>query len=259
MPGVASFPGAPGRARDRMCTFAFEGDVSGVDISTMVFDENQLTITPDVTMPGTLDRVRQLLNDEPNFSETIGPFKATDANVRTTKTHALAYFPFEMLEPLLGDDLAARQVFELIVLALIDGGLEDTCSELINVLTVAIVKPNNIRVEPYTLQDQAGKAGYAPGPEAISYHHDGLLYHYLPVLKATPGPPLTNDPALLDVAHSMRDELAEARAEWHDHMNSHDEARDPKSMIEKMGETITDCLLLLCRESYDEDLPPILP
>jgi hypothetical protein len=44
----------------------------------------------------------------------------------------MAYFPFELLEPFLGADLTAHQVFELVVPALVDAGLEDTCSSLID-------------------------------------------------------------------------------------------------------------------------------
>jgi hypothetical protein len=92
-----------------------------VDISTVAFDENQLTITPDVIVPGTLDRALQLLNDEPD-TDIIGPFKVTDTHGRTTKTHVIAYFPFKMFESLLGADLAARHAFELILSVLIDAG-----------------------------------------------------------------------------------------------------------------------------------------
>jgi hypothetical protein len=125
MHGLASFHGAPSRARYPMCTFAFEGYVSGVDVSTMVFGENQLTITQDITVPGTLDRVCQLINDEPN-AESINPLKATDANIKTTNSHALTYFPFETLESLLGADIMTHQVCELIVLALVDDRFEET-------------------------------------------------------------------------------------------------------------------------------------
>jgi hypothetical protein len=61
--------------------------------------------------------VKQLLSEEPNH-ETLGPFKAD--NVCTLKTRTMEYAPFDLLEPLLGAHLTARQVFELIVPALVD-------------------------------------------------------------------------------------------------------------------------------------------
>jgi hypothetical protein len=41
-------------------TMAFEGGVIDIDICTVAFDTSQL----DVVVPGTLDRVQQLLNEE---------------------------------------------------------------------------------------------------------------------------------------------------------------------------------------------------
>jgi hypothetical protein len=57
------------------------------------------------------------------------------------------------------------------------------------------------------------------------------------------------------VARDMRDMVNEDRAERHDRLGSHDEARHPKSVQEKMGEMITDRLPLLCRANSDEELP----
>jgi hypothetical protein len=82
----------------------------------------------------------------------------------------------------------ACRVFELMVPAPTDTGLEDTWIELINFLTVTIVKPNDNRVEHYILQDQSGKARYAPGPEDTSYLREGILYRDLRELKITSAP-----------------------------------------------------------------------
>jgi hypothetical protein len=116
-----------------MTTFGYEGEVSGVDISTVAFSTQQVDITPDVIVPGLLSRVQQLLSEEPN-KKTLGPFKAMDANVWTIKMGTMAYLPFELLEPLLGADLTARQVFEL-----------ETCTDLIDFLTVNLVQPTEER------------------------------------------------------------------------------------------------------------------
>jgi hypothetical protein len=151
-----------------MVSLCYEGDVSGCDICTVGFDENQLALTPDVIIPGSYERTLQLLREEPT-SETLGPFLPTHANITTTKTRGMCYFPFEMMEPLLGTNLTARQVFELIVPVLVDAGLETTCSSLITFLTIALVQPSAERQEPWTLQPQAGLAGYVPGPMATSY------------------------------------------------------------------------------------------
>jgi hypothetical protein len=40
-----------------MVTMAFEGDVAGIDVSTVASDASQLEVTPDIGVPGTLDQV----------------------------------------------------------------------------------------------------------------------------------------------------------------------------------------------------------
>jgi hypothetical protein len=49
--------------------------------------------------------------------------------------------------------------------------------------------------------------------------------------------------------------VAEARAERNDHADNREDARRPKTVREKMGDAITDSLLLLCRATCDEELP----
>jgi hypothetical protein len=84
----------------------FEGEVSGLDICTLAFDPTQLAITDDVVVPGSVDRVQHLLHEEPG-RDMLGPFKATSANIRTTNTRGMGYFPFEVPVPLLGADLTS--------------------------------------------------------------------------------------------------------------------------------------------------------
>jgi hypothetical protein len=254
--GLASYPGTPGRPRDRIKVFGYEEDVSDVDISTVAFSSQQFNITPDVIVPGTLARVQQLLSEEPNH-EALGPFKATYANVRTIKTRTMAYVPFKILEPLLGADLTARQVFELIIPALVDAGLKDTCSRLIDFLIIALVQPTEERSTPYTLLPQVGTAGYVPGLEAISHLRETILYRDLPALRPAVRRPTTSDPALLDVARGMRDMVAEARAERTARSDNREEAYCPCTIREKLGESIVDRLILLCGITNDDALPAL--
>jgi hypothetical protein len=58
----------------------------------------------------------------------------------------------------------------------------------------------------------------------------------------------------------MRDMVAEARAEHHDRMDTHQEyrhPRDPHTIHEKMGNTIVDQLMLLCGVTNDNALPAV--
>jgi hypothetical protein len=238
-----------------MVTMAFEGDMVGIDACTIAFDVTQLAVTPDVVVPGTLDQVQQLLNEEPG-RDSLGPFKSSEANVRTTKTREMGYFSFPVLAPLLGMDLTARQVFELVVPVLIEAGLQDACSGLINFMTVALVLPTEDIEVPVTVWAQAGRSGYTPGPVAIINRRTQALYRDLPCLRPSAGPPSSpSDPALVDVAWGMRDMVIEARSERNARLDTREENRRPKSVREKMGDTITDRLLLLCRASCDEELP----
>jgi hypothetical protein len=52
----------------------------------------------------------------------------------------------------------------------------------------------------------------------------------------------------------MRDMVAEARADHKDHADNCDESRRPKTVREKMGDTITDRLILRYCSTCDEEL-----
>jgi hypothetical protein len=164
--GLHNFPGSPWHSRDCMVTMGFEGDISGMDICTLAFDPTQLAITDDVIVPGTIDRVQQLLSQEPGRDQ-LGPCQANGANTRTTKTRCMGYFPFEVLAPLMGAELTAHQAFEFVVPSLIDTGLDTACSGLIDFLTVALVQPTEDDEAPPMVHAQVGKAGHLPGPVAI--------------------------------------------------------------------------------------------
>jgi hypothetical protein len=94
----------------------------------------------------------------------------------------VAYFPFELMEIFLGSNSTARQVYQLIVSALLDAGTADTCSGLIAFLTVALVAPSMASHTPLAVHEQVGVAGYAPETDAISHCHTSVLYRYLPAL-----------------------------------------------------------------------------
>jgi hypothetical protein len=123
MHGIQPYPDEPGRSRDRLTNFTNVGDVVGTGIATVAFDRDQLAITADIVVPGSITRVQQMLNEEPLVT-TLGPFTTYDANTSTTKTRGMGYPPYEMVKLLLGADLNARQVYELVVPALAEAGLK---------------------------------------------------------------------------------------------------------------------------------------
>jgi hypothetical protein len=73
--------------------FTFEGDVDGVDTSTIAVFKAQLAITADIMVPGSIARAPQLLNDVTTHN-ILGPYEATDANTKTANCCMAAYTPF---------------------------------------------------------------------------------------------------------------------------------------------------------------------
>jgi hypothetical protein len=95
-----------------------------------------------------------------------------------------------------------------------------------------------------------------PGTSAISHRREHVLYRDLPALRPSLGS-ATSDPALLDVARGVREMVTEARAERNDRADSRALARLPRSVRERLGDSIVDRLLLLCRADDDDDLPAL--
>jgi hypothetical protein len=227
--GIQLFPGIPGQTRDRLKTFAFEGDVVGVDMANIAFDPSQLAITDDIIVPGSIARTRQLLAAEPTH-DMLGHFTTEAVNTRTTKCRRATYIPFEFMELVLGKDLTDRQAYELIIPMLIDSGYESLCEPLVDFLTVALVKPSDGVSIPLTMHACAGKPGYVPSPAVVNYRRDQLLYRDLPALMPVTTPSPASDPALLDVARGMRDMVIEARLDRNDRNNAREVARRPQTV-----------------------------
>jgi hypothetical protein len=127
-------------------------------------------------------------------------------------------------------------------------------SRRVNFLTVALVQPIEEQDAPFTVHPQAVNTGYLPGPVAINYRREHILYRDLPSLWLATTRPVANDPALVDVVRGMKGMVTEARVERKDRSQNREESRHPKIVREKMGDTITDRLLLLCRATCDEEL-----
>jgi hypothetical protein len=251
--GIQLFPGIPGQTRDRLKTFAFEGDVVGVDMATITFDPSQLAITDDIIVTGSIAQTRQLLAAEPTH-DMLGHFTTEAVNTRTTKFRRATYIPFEFMELVLGKYLTARKAYELIIPRLIDSGYESLCDPLVDFLTLALVKPRDGVSIPLTMHACAGKPGYVPSPVVVNYRRDQLLYRDLPALMPVTTPSPASDPALLDVVRGMRDMVIEARLDRND---AREVARRTRTMRDRLGESLTDRLLLLFRASDDDELPPL--
>jgi hypothetical protein len=93
-----------------------------------------------VNVPATIDRVLQLLGEEPN-NETIGPFRVGDANVRTiTSTRGAMYIPYQYMSLVLGMELTGCEACLLLLPAIIDDGLQQVSKPLVDFLSLASPK-----------------------------------------------------------------------------------------------------------------------
>jgi hypothetical protein len=254
--GVHLFPGMPGRNRDRMKNFAFEGDVEGVDAATIAFDKAQLAITADIVVPGSIVRTQQLINADPTIG-ILGPYTVSMTNTRTTKCHLGAYLPFDLMEMVLGADLTAQQAYELIIPVLVDTGYEAICEPLVDFLTVALVKPSADNASPLTLQPCVGIEGYVPSPAVVSHRRQHVLYFYLPALVPAKATTASSDPALVDVARGMHAMVAEARLDRNDRSDAREVARLPRTARDRLCDALTDHLLMMCCIDDDDYLPQL--
>jgi hypothetical protein len=62
---------------------------------------------------------------------------------------------------------------------------------------------------------------------------------------------------MLDFAHSVRDFVDEASNERIDWAEARELALRPRTVHDRLGGAIADRLLILCRETDNDDLPPI--
>jgi hypothetical protein len=124
---------------------------------------------------------------------------------------------------------------------------------------MALVQLTEDQDAPVTVQPHAVKLGYLPGPVAINYPREHILCRDLPSLHPTNMLPASSDPSLVDVdvVSGMRDVVAEARTERNERSDNGEESQRPKTVREKMVDTIMYGILLLCRATCNEELPHI--
>jgi hypothetical protein len=208
----------------------------------------------DIVVPGSIARTQQLLDVKPTI-DTMGPYTVSMANTRTMKCRIGAYIPFDRMEMVLGADLTARQAYELIVPVLVDTGYKAICEPLVDFLTVALVKPSADNTTPITLQPCMVISGYVPSPAVVSHRRQHFLYRDLPALVPANAATSSNDPAFVDVARGMGDMVMEARLDHNVRSDAREVARFPRTARDRLGDALTNHLLLMCRVDDDDTLP----
>jgi hypothetical protein len=177
----------------------------------------------DVIIPGAVERVRQLLSDEPTAT-TLGHFKdrrhqcpdheGPGRGLLSLRAHGAWWVPTRPLVK-----------YSSWLCRLIDAGLEETCLVLIDFLTVDLVAPSTAVPMPITVHQQVGVAGYVHGPTTISCHCKAVLYRDLPLLCPASLAPFASYPALLGVASGVQYIVIEALAKRNDRSDVRTEAQ----------------------------------
>jgi hypothetical protein len=175
--GFQKFPGVPGKTgRESKQLFCYVGDVLGVDLHTVAFDEEQLETTMAVNVPATIDWVLQLLGEEPN-NATIGPFHVGDTNVSNiTSTHGAMCIPYQYMSLVVGMELTGREACLLFLPAIINDSLQQVCKPLVDFLVISITKGDNDINAPRTMQPRTGIRDFHPSPAVISHRWEHVLY-----------------------------------------------------------------------------------
>jgi hypothetical protein len=140
-----------------------------------------------------------------------------------------------------------------VVPALLEAGLEEPCSSIIDFLTVLLVSPSVDAPKPITLQEQAGRLAYVHGPDTITYLREKVLYRDLTLLQTLPFAGPASYPDLLDVDRVVHDIVIEVRS----NRNERADTGQTRTVRERLGTAIMDLLLLLCWADNDEVLSPL--
>jgi len=254
--GFLRHPGLPGQASaHRNVTFAYLGDIVGLDIQSVAFDENQLERTDEVNVAGSPARHQELLQADPD-EEQVGPFAAGGANMKTVRTRGMMCIPFPLVQHVLGKDLTARQAWDVLYPAITTAGMEHECNNLLEFLMVAATKPTEAAPEPLTLAAHVGQTGYPIEAEVISHRRTKVLWEQLPDLKPDPSTP-AGDPALVQLVTAVVELSENNREDREDRKAQRERSALPKTPRERWGDRLTDKLLKMCAVVRDDDLPTI--
>jgi hypothetical protein len=251
--GFEKFPGVPGKTgRERKQLFCYVGDVVGVDLQTVVFDEEQLETTSSFNVPASLDLVLQLLGEEPNAT-MIGPYCVRSINVRTiTSTRGATYIPYQYSALVLDMELTGREACLLLLPAIINDGLQQVCKPLVDFLLASVTKAANDLAGPRTVQPRIGIRDFYPSPAMVNHRREYELYHQLPWM--CPAATTTGDPALVGISASMNNIASAMHHDLAVRETRYADAKIPSTLREH-GDRTAGMLLLLTRSADDDDLP----
>jgi hypothetical protein len=200
--GFEKFPGVPGKTgMERNQLFCYVGDVTGVDLQTVAFNEEQLETTASVNVPTSLELVLQLLGKYPN-AQTIGPYRVGDANIRTiTSPRGTMYIPYQYMSLLPDMELTGREACLLLLPEIINNGMQQVCKTLVDFLFVSVTKVANDLTGQRMVYPRVGVRDFHPSPAVVNHSRDHVLYRQFPGLQ--PPAATAGDPALVGITSIM--------------------------------------------------------
>eukprot|EP00536_Pseudo-nitzschia_multiseries_P009412 jgi/Psemu1/23117/gm1.23117_g len=167
------------------------------------------------------------------------------AHSEVVSAYKIFFIPFELVLFLLGKGLTPWQAMEILYPYLNHQGLVGICAPLFETLRVAGTFPAEPASDPTFIQ---------PGPSfqikpslLTIYMRNKVLYRDLPSLNRPPVPP--GDPALTAAVTALTDHQLRLSEDL--------DQRGLQSVGGTWGPLYTKCLLLLCGQLEEADLPPI--
>ena len=253
--GLQCYAGQPGKpSQSRGLTFAFVDEVDGIDIQSFALEETHLERTEEVRIPGTPERLMEMLTDEPD-EEMIGPIEDKAVVQKVVRTRKSMFIPFPLVEYVIGKDLTARQAFEMLLPVVDALGLRTHCKQLLTFLVVAVTKPSASNIVPLTLLPQLGRTNVTITPHVTKSRRETTLFRHLPELR--PRNHGTADPQMTQLIAGAALLADHQRLDREDRREQREKSAQPTTIREKFGDHTTDLLLLLTGQSDDDDLPEV--
>jgi hypothetical protein len=251
--GLRGSLGCQARQEERKQLFCYVGDVLVVNLHAVAFDEEQLEMTTAANVLANIERVLQLLGEEPTKTPIV-PFWVGDTNLRTImSTQDAMYIPYQYMSFVLGMALTGREACLLLLPDIINDFLQQVCKTLVDFLVVSITKSASDLNVPRTLQPCAGLRDFHPSPAVISHRREHVLYLQLPGIMPTSA--MDGDPALVGISSSMNKITSAMQHDLVVRETRYVEAKNPSNLRQKHGDRTSDMLLLPTHSTDDDNLP----
>ena len=242
----------PLRDNHRGQTYAYLGDVQGVDITVVGFLPELLDITAEVRVAMDADQQMGMFAAD-EYLDVIPAFPVDDDAVtsRSVQTRKSMYIPYPLIPYVLDRDLTAKQALTTLIPVIQDLNLDEACGPLIDFLIVATTATSECHDTPVTVQIAAG---LQPGRinSVQSERRSSVLHMQLPGIVPTRG--ARSDPALTGIMRTMQEVRLATVDDLTDRRLERDKVLAPKTISERWPSHV-DRLCKMCGVDDTDDLP----